>query len=126
MWCSCSFARPMLLADEPIEVPEASRARRQPERVARSIGGAVAFSHIGDPTLGETRTRSFWLASVKCLRIWLSSRACEFARYSGLCPRAPRVIRRPQQKLTSEQATFTKLRDIPFMFEGFQWGSGTD
>jgi hypothetical protein len=23
------------------------------------------------------------------------------------------------QKLTSEQATFTKLRDIPFMFEGF-------
>ena len=30
------------------------------------------------------------------------------------------------QKLTSEQATFTKLRDIPFMFEGFQWGSGTE
>ena len=42
-----------LVADEPIEVPDASRARRQAERVARSIGGAVAFSRTGDPTLGE-------------------------------------------------------------------------
>ena len=42
-----------LVADEPIEVPDASRARRQAERVARSIGGAVAFSRTGHPTLGE-------------------------------------------------------------------------
>ena len=34
-------------------MPDASRARRQAERVARSIGGAVAFSRTGDPTLGE-------------------------------------------------------------------------
>jgi hypothetical protein len=42
-----------LLADEPIEVSDPSRARRQAERVARSNGGAVAFSRTGDPTTGE-------------------------------------------------------------------------
>ena len=36
-----------LLADEPIEVSDPSRARRQAERVARSKGGAVAFSRTG-------------------------------------------------------------------------------
>ena len=42
-----------VLADEPIEVPAADRARRQAERVARSKGGAVAFSRTGDPVTGE-------------------------------------------------------------------------
>jgi hypothetical protein len=57
--CTAENAKPNVLcgapvlshdADEPIEVPDASRARRQAERVARSIGGAVAFSRTGDPT----------------------------------------------------------------------------
>jgi len=42
-----------VLADEPIEVSDADRARRQAERVARSKGGAVAFSRTGDPVTGE-------------------------------------------------------------------------
>jgi hypothetical protein len=42
-----------LVADEPFEVREADRARRQAERVARSKGGAVAFSRTGDPSTGE-------------------------------------------------------------------------
>ncbi len=42
-----------LVADEPIEVSDASRARRQAERVARAKAGAVAFSRTGDPTTGE-------------------------------------------------------------------------
>ena len=42
-----------LIADEPIEVPNAGVARRQAQRVARSKGGAVAFSRTGDPQLGE-------------------------------------------------------------------------
>ncbi len=42
-----------LLADEPIEVPNAGAARRQAEWVARSRGGAVAFSRTGDSALGE-------------------------------------------------------------------------
>ena len=41
------------MADEPIEVRGADRARRQAERVARSKGGAVAFSRTGDPSTGE-------------------------------------------------------------------------
>ena len=42
-----------LVADEPIQVPNAGAARRQAERVARAKGGAVAFSRTGDPALGE-------------------------------------------------------------------------
>jgi len=42
-----------VLADEPIEVSDSDRARRQAERVARSKGGAVAFSRSGDPVTGE-------------------------------------------------------------------------
>jgi hypothetical protein len=42
-----------VLADEPIEVSDADRARRQAERVARSKGGAIAFSRTGDPVTGE-------------------------------------------------------------------------
>ena len=42
-----------VLADEPIEVSDADRARRQAERVARSKGGAIAFSRTGDPATGE-------------------------------------------------------------------------
>ena len=42
-----------VLADEPIEVSDADRARRQAERVARSKGGAIAFSRNGDPVTGE-------------------------------------------------------------------------
>ena len=42
-----------VLADEPIEVSDADRARRQAERVARSKGGAIAFSRTGDPVSGE-------------------------------------------------------------------------
>jgi hypothetical protein len=42
-----------VLADEPIEVSDADRARRQGERVARAKGGAVAFTRTGDPTTGE-------------------------------------------------------------------------
>ena len=38
-----------LVADEPIQVPNAGAARRQAERVARAKGGAVAFSRTGDP-----------------------------------------------------------------------------
>lgn len=42
-----------LVADEPIEVSDGDRARRQAERVARAKGGAVAFSRTGDPSTGE-------------------------------------------------------------------------
>jgi hypothetical protein len=42
-----------VLADEPIEVSDSDRARRQAERVARSKGGAVAFSRSGDPATGD-------------------------------------------------------------------------
>jgi hypothetical protein len=42
-----------LLADEPIEVSDADRARRQAERVGRAKGGAVAFSRTGDPATGD-------------------------------------------------------------------------
>ena len=42
-----------VLADEPIEVSDADRARRQAERVARSKGGAIAFSRSGDPVAGD-------------------------------------------------------------------------
>ena len=42
-----------MLADEPIDVSDADRARRQAERVARSKGGAIAFSRTGDPVSGE-------------------------------------------------------------------------
>jgi len=42
-----------LLANEPIEVSDADRARRQAERVARSKARAVAFSRTGDPLTGE-------------------------------------------------------------------------
>ena len=42
-----------ILADEPIEVAIADRARRHAERVARSKGGAVAFSRTGDPVTGD-------------------------------------------------------------------------
>ena len=42
-----------VLADEPIDVSDADRARRQAERVARSKGGAIAFSRTGDPVTGE-------------------------------------------------------------------------
>jgi hypothetical protein len=41
-----------LVADEPIEVTDPARARRQAERVARATGGAVAFSRTGDPAIG--------------------------------------------------------------------------
>jgi hypothetical protein len=42
-----------VLADEPLEVSGADRARRQAERVARAKGGAIAFSRTGDPALGD-------------------------------------------------------------------------
>ena len=42
-----------LVADEPIEVPDPARARRQAERVARATGGAVAFSRTGGPAIGK-------------------------------------------------------------------------
>ena len=42
-----------LLADEPIEVSDPDRARRQAERVARAKGGAVAFSRMGNPASGD-------------------------------------------------------------------------
>ena len=42
-----------LVADEPIEVSDADRARRQAERVARAKGGAIAFCRTGDPATGE-------------------------------------------------------------------------
>jgi hypothetical protein len=46
-----------VLADEPIEVSDADRARRQAERVARSKGGAVAFSRTGDPVTVSSTMR---------------------------------------------------------------------
>ena len=49
-----------LLADEPIEVSDADRARRQAERVARSKAGAVAFSRTGDPVTGEFADAVVW------------------------------------------------------------------
>ena len=45
-----------LVADEPIEVPDASRARRQPERVARSM---VARATRVDPNAGPYEDRPF-------------------------------------------------------------------
>ncbi len=42
-----------ILADEPIEVSDGDRARRQAERVARAKGGGVAFSRTGDPATGD-------------------------------------------------------------------------
>ena len=44
-----------VLVDEPIEVSDADRARRQAERVARSKGGAVAFSRRPDRGLVRGR-----------------------------------------------------------------------
>ena len=41
------------LLTSPSKVSDASRARRQAERVARAKGGAVAISRTGDPATGE-------------------------------------------------------------------------
>jgi hypothetical protein len=42
-----------LTAGEAKEVPSATAAERQARSIARTHAGAVAFSHTGDPSIGE-------------------------------------------------------------------------